>query len=77
MGNRDFKQQLYEQFARVGKALASAPRIELLDLLSQGERTVEALAHEAGLILGNASAHLQVLREARLVETRKNGLHVH
>jgi len=77
MGNRDFKQQLYEQFARIGKALASAPRIELLDLLSQGERTVEALAHEAGLTIGNASAHLQVLREARLVETRKNGLHVH
>lgn len=77
MGNRKFKDRLYEQFARVGKALAASPRLELLDLLAQGERTVESLANEAALTIGNASAHLQVLREARLVESRKEGVYVY
>jgi rhodanese-related sulfurtransferase/DNA-binding transcriptional ArsR family regulator len=77
MGSRAFKRQLYEQFARIGKAFASPHRIELLELLAQGERTVESLAREAELTVGNASAHLQVLREARLVEARKDGLYVH
>lgn len=77
MGHRDFKDQLYGQFARIGKALASPARLELLDLLAQGERTVEALAGEAALTVANASAHLKVLREARLVEARKEGLYVH
>lgn len=77
MGNRDFKHRLYEQFARVGKALAAPPRLEMLDLLAQGERTVESLANEAALTIGNASAHLQVLREARLVESRKEGVYVY
>ncbi len=71
MDKRAFKDQLYQQFARIGKALASPHRIELLELLSQRERTVESLANELGLTVGNASAHLQALREARLVETRK------
>src|SRR4029079_6045940 len=75
--HRAFKDRLYEQFARVGKALASPHRLELLDLLAQGERTVEVPAREVGLTVGNGSAHLQVLREARLVEARKEGLHVH
>ncbi len=57
---RHFKTLLYEQFARMGKALANAHRLELLDLLSQGERTVEALAEETGMSIGNASQHLQV-----------------
>jgi rhodanese-related sulfurtransferase/DNA-binding transcriptional ArsR family regulator len=74
--SRMFKDQLYEQFARVGKALASPKRLELLDLLGQGERTVESLAKEASLSLANCSQHLQVLREARLVEARKDGLYV-
>jgi rhodanese-related sulfurtransferase len=77
MGNRDFKQRLYEQFGRIGKALAAPPRLELLDLLAQGERSVESLANEAALTMGNASAHLQVLREARLVESRKEGVFVY
>lgn len=77
MKHREFKGQLYGQFARVGKALASPARLELLDLLAQGERTVESLARETALTIGNASAHLQVLREARLVEARKEGLYVH
>jgi rhodanese-related sulfurtransferase/DNA-binding transcriptional ArsR family regulator len=74
---RAFKAALYQQFARVGKALSSPHRIEMMELLSQGERTVESLADELGLGMGNASAHLQVLREARLVESRKEGLFVH
>ncbi|HEX8996946.1 MAG TPA: metalloregulator ArsR/SmtB family transcription factor [Ktedonobacterales bacterium] len=76
MGDRAFKELLYGQFARLGKALASPARLELLDLLAQGERTVEALAHEAGLSVANASSHLQTLARARLVSSRKSGLHV-
>lgn len=75
--HRAFKEQLYAQFARIGKALASPQRLELLDLLSQGERTVEALAHEANLSVANASQHLRVLYASHLVETRKDGLYVY
>ena len=71
---RNFKDQLYAQFARLGKALANPHRLELLDLLAQGERTVEALAQEAGLPIANASQHLQVLRAAHLVTVRRAGL---
>jgi rhodanese-related sulfurtransferase/DNA-binding transcriptional ArsR family regulator len=74
---RSFKNGLYQQFARMGKALASPHRIEMMELLAQRERTVESLGDELGLTMGNASAHLQVLREARLVEARKEGLFVH
>jgi rhodanese-related sulfurtransferase/DNA-binding transcriptional ArsR family regulator len=74
---RAFKNALYQQFARIGKALSSPHRIEMMELLAQRERTVESLADELGLTMGNASAHLQVLREARLVEARKDGLFVH
>ena len=74
--NRAFKDAIYEQFARIGKAVSSPKRLELLDLLCQGPRTVEALAKESGLAVANASQHLQVLRSARLVETEKEGLFV-
>jgi rhodanese-related sulfurtransferase len=67
------KQQLYEQFARIGKALDSPQRLELLDLLCQGERPVEDLAKEANLSLANTSRHLQILRGARLVDVRREG----
>src|SRR5437588_232513 len=77
MGDRAFKDQAYAQFARIGKAIASPARLELLDLLAQGERPVEDLAHEAGLAVANASAHLKVLRQARLLESRKQGLRVY
>jgi rhodanese-related sulfurtransferase len=77
MGNRAFKDHLYAEFGLVGKALASPHRLELLDLLAQGERSVEELAQEAGLNLANASAHLQALRRARLVEADKRGLRVY
>ena len=77
MGQRAFKEQLYAQFARLGKALASPGRLELLDLLAQGERSVEELAREAALSAANASAHLQVLQRARLVDSRKEGQRVY
>jgi DNA-binding transcriptional ArsR family regulator/rhodanese-related sulfurtransferase len=75
--HRDFKNRLYGQFARLGKALASPHRLELLDLLAQSERTVEGLAAETGMSLANASQHLQALRRAGLVDSRKQGLFVH
>ena len=71
---RTFKNQLYEQFARVGKALSSPHRLELLEVLAQCERTVEALAQETGMSVANASQHLQVLRAAHLVEVRREGV---
>jgi rhodanese-related sulfurtransferase len=74
--NRRFKDEIYEQFSRIGKAVSSPKRLELLDILCQGERTVEALAKETGLTVANASQHLQGLRTARLVETEKMGLYV-
>src|SRR5437763_10969013 len=77
MGHRIFKDQLYAQFARLGKALASPARLELLDLLAQGERSVEDLAREAALSVANASAYLQVLHRAHLVASRKAGLRVY
>jgi rhodanese-related sulfurtransferase len=77
MGDRELKNRLYEQFARVGGALASPARLELLDVLAQGERSVEVLAERATLSVANASRHLQVLREAGLVEARKQGLRVY
>lgn len=77
MTHRQFKDRLYGQFARLGKAMASPYRIELLDLLAQGERTVESLANETGASIANISQHLQVLRNAGLVASRKDGLFVH
>lgn len=74
--SRRFKDDVFEQFARIGKAVASPKRLELLDILSQGPRTVEVLADQASLSLANASQHLQVLRAARLIEAEKSGLFV-
>lgn len=73
---REVKDALYEQFARVGKATAHPKRLELLDLLLQGERSVEELAAAAHLTMTSASAQLQVLRQARLVTTRRDGRRV-
>jgi rhodanese-related sulfurtransferase/DNA-binding HxlR family transcriptional regulator len=77
MGDRVAKSALFDQFARVGKALGSGKRLELLDLLAQGERTVDALARAAELGLTTASAHLQTLKQANLVTTRREGTKVH
>ena len=70
------KQQLHEQFAQVAKALSHAHRLELLELLAQRERSVEALANVAGLTVANTSRHLQQLRRAGLIASRKEGLYV-
>lgn len=72
MDGREAKDRLYEAFAGVAKAASSPKRVELLELLAQGERPVEALAEATGMGVTNTSAHLQVLRQARLVETRKD-----
>jgi len=77
MADRAAKTALFDEFARVGKALASGRRIELLDVLANGERTVEALAGEAGLSVANTSQHLQVLHQAGLVSSRRAGTSVH
>lgn len=77
MGDHVAKAALFEQFAKVGKALGSAKRLELLDLLAQGERSVEVLAGRAGLGLTTASNHLQLLRQAGLVVGRKDGTKVY
>lgn len=74
---RAFKDAIYEQFGRIGKALANAHRLELLDVLAQGPRSVEALAEETALSVANASQHLQVLRRARLVARQKEGTYVY
>ncbi|MFG2053382.1 ArsR/SmtB family transcription factor [Micromonospora sp. NPDC048930] len=73
MGDAGRKTVLFEQLARVGKALGSGKRLELLDLLAQAERPVDALATAAGLNLTTASAHLQTLKQAGLVATRREG----
>ena len=75
--HRQFKDRLYGQFARIGKALSSPHRLEMLELLAQSERTVDSLATEIGLSLANTSQHLQVLRQAALVDSRKDGLFVY
>src|SRR6476619_3187293 len=74
--HRVFKDRLYGQFARIGKALSSPHRLEILELLAQSERTVDSLATEMGLSLANTSQHLQALRQAALVDSRKDGLFV-
>jgi len=76
MEAREAKDRLYEVFARTAKAASSPKRIELLELLAQGERTVESLAKATGMGVTNTSAHLQVLARSRLVETRKEGTKV-
>lgn len=77
MGDRHLKAALYETLARTGKALANGKRLELLDLLSQGERSVEDLAAAAGLGLSTTSAHLGTLRQAGLLVTRRDGVRIY
>ena len=70
---RDFKDALFGEFARIGKAVASGRRLEILDLLAQGERSVEELADQTSQSVANTSQHLQVLKQAQLVEPRREG----
>lgn len=67
------KDRLYQQYARIGKGLSSDKRLEILDLLSNGPKSVEKLAYETGMSVANVSRHLQILRDSRLVKCRKNG----
>jgi rhodanese-related sulfurtransferase/DNA-binding transcriptional ArsR family regulator len=73
MNNRMLKDLLYEQVARVGKALASPKRLEMLEMLAQGEKAVETVAAETAIDVKLASAHLKALKEARLVQARRDG----
>lgn len=77
MSTQKLKQQLFEQFARVGKAIGSPARLDLLECLGQGQRSVESLAEKCGLSVSNASHHLQQLRQAGLVSAHKDGLYVY
>jgi len=77
MSTQNLKHQLFEQFARVGKALGSPVRLDLLECLGQGQRSVEALAEKCGLPVSNVSHHLQQLRQAGLVSAYKEGLYVY
>lgn len=74
---RKFKNALYEQFSRTTKALSSPKRIEILDLLSQSEKTVESISEQANLGLKNASAQLKELKSALLVDSRRDGKYVY
>src|SRR5581483_3582695 len=75
--NRQIKDLLYEQVSRIGKAASAPKRLEFLEILSQGEKTVEALASAAEISVKLASAHLKALRASRLVEARRDGKHMH
>lgn len=77
MNNRQLKDLLYEQVARIGKALGSPKRLELLEMLAQGEKSVDALAAELSIDIKLASAHLKALRDARLVTSRREGKFIH
>lgn len=77
IAHREFKDRLFGQFARVGKAISSPRRLEIVDLLAQGERTVEEIAKETSVSVASASQHLQVLKASRMVEARREGLYVH
>jgi len=76
MSSDNFKRDLFNQFARVGKALSNGNRLQLLEFLAQGEHSVDDLAHVAGLSVANTSQHLQLLRQSGLVSSRKQGLKV-
>jgi rhodanese-related sulfurtransferase len=76
MPGGNFKHDLFSQFARIGKSLSNANRLELLEFLAQGERSVEQLAKTSGLTVANTSQHLQHMRQAGLVHSRKKGLNV-
>jgi rhodanese-related sulfurtransferase len=77
IAHREFKDRLFGHFARVGKALSSPRRLEIVDLLAQGERTVEEIARETSISVASASQHLQALKAARMVEARREGLYMH
>ncbi len=77
MSNNNFKHQLFDQFARIGKSLSSGPRLELLEYLAQGERNVESLSKISGFSVANTSQHLRQLYQAGLVTSRKSAQQVY
>ncbi|MEX1178745.1 MAG: metalloregulator ArsR/SmtB family transcription factor [Nitriliruptor sp.] len=77
VSRREAKDALYDGFASIARALASGRRAEIVDLLSQGERTVEEIANEIGQSVANTSHHLRALARAKLVATRRAGTHIH
>lgn len=77
MSAHTFKSEIFAQFARVGKAVSSPNRLELLEFIAQGERSVEQLASMAGMSIANTSQHLRLLKSAGLVVARKAGQHVY
>lgn len=76
LNERNLKDSLYQEFARIGKSLSSPKRLEILDLLSQGPKSVEGLSQAANMSVANVSQHLQTLNNARMVKFRKNGNYV-
>jgi rhodanese-related sulfurtransferase len=76
MKGREFKDVVFEQFARIAHAFAAPKRLEIIDILAQGERDVDSLAHEGAMTVANASRHLQILKAARLVENRREGVRI-
>src|SRR5687767_1276670 len=77
MADKTAKAELFDEFARVAKALSSGRRAEILDVLANGERSVESLAEELGLSIANVSQHLQILRRASLVASRREGTFIY
>src|SRR5215216_4559781 len=77
MNKRDFKDKVYDELAKVTKALGNAHRLEIIELLAQGEFSVEHLASQTNLSVANASQHLQTLRTAQLVEINRQGNFIH
>ena len=76
MEGREFKDAIFEQFARAAAAFGSPKRVEIVDLLSQGERTVESIAKFTGMEVANTSRHLQILKSAGMLSNRRDGLHM-
>lgn len=76
MKSREFKDLVYEQFARIAKSFAAPKRLELIDVLGQGERDVESLSKQVAMTIANTSRHLQILKQARLVESRREGVRI-
>ena len=77
MKGREFKDLIFEQFARIANAFASPKRLEIIDILAQGERDVESLAKYTNMTVANTSRHLQILKNARLVEVRRVGVRIY
>lgn len=77
MNGREFKDLIFEQFAKIANAFASPKRLEIIDVLAQGERDVDTLAKQTSMTIANTSRHLQILKNARLVDIRREGVRIY